>query len=147
VRFAALCHELDPDGALDALCRRLPVPTAWGEPARLVARWFATLAAADTAEAESLWSLLQGCDALRRAERFEQVLAAAESGLHARGQAPDAAIGRLRAAWQAALSVRGRDLAREGFEGAALGRELERRRLAAITDVSGGSRDPGAGPE
>lgn len=144
VRFAALCHELAPDGAQLALCRRLPVPRLWAELARLTARWHEDILAGG-ARAEP-WAILAGCDALRRPERFEAILAA--SAAIARGRGADGATGprMLRAARTAAAAIEGGTLAGAGWRGAELGRELERRRREAAARAAqrgAGESDPG----
>ncbi|MDZ7747979.1 MAG: multifunctional CCA tRNA nucleotidyl transferase/2'3'-cyclic phosphodiesterase/2'nucleotidase/phosphatase [Halofilum sp. (in: g-proteobacteria)] len=147
VRFAALCHPLAPEHALAALCARLPVPRAWADPARLVARWHVAVITAVDADGDGLWAVLAGCDALRRGERFEQVLAACRAIARAQGRerAAEAGGARLRAAREAARAVDGAALARAGWRGAELGAELERRRRAAVAAVAGGGPSPEAG--
>lgn len=136
VRFAALCHALEPDGTLAALCRRLPVPRAWGELARMTARHEAAFRVAHAADADTLWRLLRDTDALRRDERFERLLAACSAVAGARGADAHTPAERLRAARAAAAAVDGGELARAGWQGAALGRELERRRRAAVAEAA-----------
>lgn len=132
VRFAALGHTLDPDGTLNALCRRLPVPKAWADLARLTARWRPAIDDADTADGGELWTILAGCDALRRPDRFEGILATAATIARGRGGSAYPPAERLRAAQAAAAAIDGGALARAGWEGADLGRELERQRREAI---------------
>ncbi|MDX1610357.1 MAG: multifunctional CCA tRNA nucleotidyl transferase/2'3'-cyclic phosphodiesterase/2'nucleotidase/phosphatase, partial [Halofilum sp. (in: g-proteobacteria)] len=74
IRFAALVHPLDDD-TLAALGRRLPIAKSWTQCALLAARWHADCVRAGEASAAELWAILAGCDALRRPERFESVLA------------------------------------------------------------------------
>jgi tRNA nucleotidyltransferase (CCA-adding enzyme) len=138
-RFAALTHALDADGSLTQLCRRLPVPKAWAELARLASLWTDALRCAGKAGADDLWAILSGCDALRRPQRFHRLLAVVEYVAQA-DDAPDPGSGwgeRVEAALAAASSVEGGALAREGWQGAALGCELERRRRQAIADRLG----------
>jgi len=148
VRFAALCHALDADGPLAALCERLPVPKAFAEPACLTARWEAVIAGGADNDAATLWAVLRDCDALRRPERFERVLAACAAVAQARGDTAFAAGDALRAARAAASGVDAGALARDGWQGAALGRELERRRCAAVAaTLDGGGRGRGTRSE
>lgn len=147
VRFAALCHALDPDAGLEPLCRRLPVPRAWAELAGMTARHEAAFRAVRDAGADRLWQLLRDTDALRRPERFERLLAACSAIAGARGADGYPQAERLRAALAAATAVDGGELARAGWHGAALGHELERRRRAAIAAVVGDGGRHGAGPE
>lgn len=134
-RFAALCHPLAPHESRERLLGRLPVPRAWAELARLAARWHEPfLDDATTRTAEGVWHLLTGCDALRRRERFEQLLAVLEAIARAHGYAHRASAP-LRAGLRAALAIDGGALARQGWRGAELGAELERRRRSAIQDA------------
>lgn len=143
-RFAALCHPLEPGTELARLHEQLPLPRAWQELAELVAAWWPQLI--EPADGNTAWSALRGCDALRRPERFERVLAVAAAVAAGRGAGASDGAATLRAALDAASAIEGGALAREGWRGAELGAELERRRRAAVqalfTDAPSG---PGAG--
>ncbi|MEX1081222.1 MAG: multifunctional CCA tRNA nucleotidyl transferase/2'3'-cyclic phosphodiesterase/2'nucleotidase/phosphatase [Halofilum sp. (in: g-proteobacteria)] len=137
VRFAALCHPLDPDPDGLRMGERLPVPRAWADLARLTARWQQTFDASADMDGENLWSVLAGCDALRRPERFAQLLAAWNTVARGRGEAAAPQTDRLRAAREAAAAIEGGTLANEGWKGAELGDELERRRRQAVYELCG----------
>ncbi len=143
LRFAALVHPLDADDTLAALCQRLPVPRAWADTGKLVARWQHDLTTTEALDGDALWAVLKGCDALRRPERFEQVLAAGHAIARARGlpEAPQAAA--LRAGLTAAAAIGGGTLAREGWQGPELGHELERRRRETVAAIARGARPDG----
>ncbi len=136
VRFGALCHPLDPDDALARLCERLPVPRAWADVARLVARWRDTALAERDLTGDELWSVVSGCDALRRLERFEQILATWDAIARARGSQRRRPSEALRRAFKAAAEIDGGALARAGWQGKELGRELERQRREAVRAVA-----------
>lgn len=146
VRLAALTHPLDPDGPLEALARRLPIPKQWSGLARLVARWHDDCDRAARMESDELWALLSGCDALRRPERFEQMLQACEAIAAAHGEATYPPAERLRRALAAARSIEANELVEAGWQGAALGRELERRQREAVAALEAGGTS-GAGSE
>jgi tRNA nucleotidyltransferase (CCA-adding enzyme) len=76
VRFAHLAWRLDEREAA-ALCERLRAPTEVREAALLACRNRARLSAAPTASPEELLALLKSADALRRPERFGELLQAA----------------------------------------------------------------------
>ena len=137
VRLAALTHPLDPDGPLETLAHRLPIPKQWSELARLVARWHGRCDRAGEASADELWALLADCDALRRPERFEELLQACEAIAAGRGDSGYPPAARLRRALAAARSVDADELVQAGWHGAALGRELERRRRGAVAELEG----------
>ncbi|CAJ0791540.1 Multifunctional CCA protein [Ralstonia condita] len=126
VRFAALVHDLGkgttPHDVLprhighegrsvpmiEAVCRRLRVPTECRELALVVAREHGNIHRSEGFDAAALVRLLERCDALRKPDRFVQVLQACEAdargrlGFEARAY-PQAE--RLLAALQAAASI------------------------------------------
>lgn len=137
VRFAALCHPLDPGEGLARLCERLPVPRAWADVARLTAKWLSTTVRTDRdLTGDELWSVITGCDALRRLDRFEEMLAAWDA--IARASDPPARLPSpaLRDAFAAAAAIDGKPLAQAGWKGKELGRELERQRREAVHTVA-----------
>lgn len=134
-RFAALVHPLDPDDALRTLSERLPIPGQWLELARLVARWHGFCAGATAVPGAELEACLAACDALRRPERFKQVLRVA-SIIH--GESAAAGCERLQQALAVASAVDVGPLLADGWEGAELGAELRRRRIAALERLQGG---------
>jgi tRNA nucleotidyltransferase (CCA-adding enzyme) len=126
VRFACLCHDLGKGTTptnvlprhighegrsvklLQALCERWRVPKDCKELAEVVAREHGHIHQSLAFGAEAIWRLLERCDALRRPQRFADVLLACECD--ARGRLghdddtyPQAA--RLSAALEAALAV------------------------------------------
>ncbi len=156
VRFAALVHDLgkaltprerwpshhghEDAGVplIDALCDRLKVPTAYRELAVLTARQHTLVHRAAELKPETVLKLLDASDAFRRPERFAELLRACEAD--ARGRAgreteayPQADY--LKAAFAAAAAVALTDEDRQGLAGPAIGAELRRRRLAAVTAV------------
>lgn len=140
VRFAALCHPLDPDGALAALCARLPVPRPWGELAIATGRWHRAVLGITASDPDTIWAVLEGLDALRRPERFEAFLTAADAIARGLGRDGLASAALLQAARAAAAAVSGAGLAAEGWQGRALGRELERRRRDAVAATAAARR-------
>ncbi len=156
VRFAVLVHDLgkartprelwpkhhghEEAGvpAIEALAQRLKVPGTHRELAILAAREHTRVHRALELRPETVLKLLQECDAFRRSERFAELLQACEAD--ARGRAglqaapyPQAAY--LRAALAAAAAVTLSEEERRGLRGAAIGEELGRRRLAAVSAV------------
>ncbi|MCE4061052.1 multifunctional CCA addition/repair protein [Pandoraea sputorum] len=127
VRFAALTHDLGkgttPDdvlprhighegrsvGLLGPLCARLRVPVECRELAQIVAREHGNIHASQKFGAGALVRLLERCDALRKPERFVEVLQACEADARGRGgdfaTAPYPQRERLLAALDAARSI------------------------------------------
>ncbi|HNW64090.1 MAG TPA: multifunctional CCA addition/repair protein, partial [Piscinibacter sp.] len=101
-------HEVRSEKLVRALCDRWKVPTECRELAEVVAREHGNVHRSAELNAAAVLRLLERCDALRRAERFEEALLACECD--ARGRAgkedePYPQRPRLAAALRAALSV------------------------------------------
>ncbi|HEY5995234.1 MAG TPA: multifunctional CCA addition/repair protein [Gallionellaceae bacterium] len=102
VRFAALTHDLGKgttpkdilprhigheERSVDlllGLCERLRVPNECRDLGHLVARYHGHIHRARELRPNTIVDLLYGCDALRRPERFRQVLQACSSDAHGR---------------------------------------------------------------
>lgn len=120
VRFAVLTWGLEED-AVRALCERLRAPNEDLELAQAASRCRPLLAARAPRE---LLELLKRADALRRPERFAQLLEAV------RLAAPGTDLRRVETAWAAAAAVDAGAIARESS--ADIGARVERAREAAI---------------
>ena len=157
VRFAALCHDLGkgltPADALprhigheqrsvrllNAMAQRLHVPQGCHELAEVVAREHGHIHASASLGAAAALRLLVRCDALRRPERFAQVLQAClcdargRLGWHER---PYPQAERLQALLLAALAVDTASVAQqaqaEGLSGAKVGERIEAARIEAL---------------
>jgi len=77
-------HEANSVKLLGPLCKRLRVPTDCGDVALLTARFHGDMGHVDELRAVTCVKLLEQCDALRRPERFEQVLLACEADYRGR---------------------------------------------------------------
>lgn len=154
VRFAALTHDLGkattPQAKLPshpghekrsvrliaAMAERLPLPTACRELALIVAEFHGHAHKAQELRASTLLKVLERIDAFRRPERFDRFLLACEADSRGRTgfeERPYHQAEYLRGAFRAAARVSGRELAREGLEGAQIGEALKRKRLQAIS--------------
>ncbi|HEY2276512.1 MAG TPA: multifunctional CCA addition/repair protein [Steroidobacteraceae bacterium] len=158
VRFAVLMHDLgkartprerwpkhhghEEAGVplVEAVADRLRVPGTHRELAILAAREHTLVHRALELRPETVLKLLQECDAFRRPERFAELLQACEAdargrtGLEAQPY-PQAAY--LQAARAAAAAVTIPEAERRGLKGPAIGAEMKRRRLAAVSAVKG----------
>ncbi len=103
VRFAVLCHDLGKadtppaewprhhgheersTGLTDAVCARLKVPGECRDLALLTARYHGRVHRAGELRPATLVSLLEETDALRRPQRFEQLLQACSADFYGRG--------------------------------------------------------------
>ena len=123
---------------IEGLCARLKVPNGHRELAILAARTHTLVHRALELKATTLLSLLEDCDALRRPERFAELLTACEAdarGRTGREHEPYPQAGYLRQALAAAAAVVLSPEERAGLEGRAIGEALRRRRLAAVAAV------------
>jgi tRNA nucleotidyltransferase (CCA-adding enzyme) len=154
VRFAVLTHDLgkaltprerwpshhghEEAGVplIEALCDRLKVPNTHRELAILAARFHTLVHRAQELKSATLLRLLENCDAFRRPARFAELLLACESdarGRTGREQEPYPQSAYLTDALNAAATVGLPASERQALSGAAIGKEIRRRRLAAIS--------------
>ena len=154
VRFAVLTHDLgkaltprecwpshhghEDAGVtpLEALCDRLKVPNGHRELALLAARHHTLVHRALELRPATVLMLLENCDAVRRPGRFAELLLACEADAHGRAgreNEPYPQADYLRQALAAAAAVALSESERQGLPGAAIGAELRRRRLAAVS--------------
>ena len=157
VRYACLCHDLGkgttPAATLPAhlgheqrsvrlaraLGERLRVGTACRELAEVVGREHGNIHRSAGLGAAALLRLLERSDALRRPERFDEVLLACECDARGRlglAESPYPQRERLRQALQVALRVDATaiaaDLLARGLSGPAIGDAIRSARIAAL---------------
>ncbi len=153
VRFAALTHDLGKGTTppeqwprhiaherrsarlVLEVCARLRCPGEYRDLALVTARFHGQCHSALELRPRTVLRLLNALDAFRRPQRLERFLLACEADFRGRPgydikDYPQA--DRLRRAHAAAAAISGGALRDEGFEGRALGAELNRRRIAAI---------------
>jgi tRNA nucleotidyltransferase (CCA-adding enzyme) len=156
VRFAVLTHDLGKArtprehwpshhgheelsvAPIEALCARLKVPNACRELAILTARQHTLVHRALELKPATVLTLLEKCDALRRPERFTEMLLACEADARGRTgleSAPYPQLTYLEAARVAASGVVLTEEERVSLAGPAIGEALRRRRLQAITTL------------
>ena len=161
VRFATLTHDLgkactprerwpshhghEQAGVplIEGLCTRLKVPNGHRELAILAARHHTLVHRALELKPATLLTLLEDCDAVRRPERFAELLTACEAdarGRTGREHEPYPQAAYLREALAAAAAVTLSEDERRGLEGHAIGERLRLRRLAAVTAVQAQAR-------
>lgn len=165
VRFAALTHDLGKGrtprerwpmhhghevasvALVDALCDRLKVPNDHRELAKLAARYHCDVHRAGELRAATILTMLERCDALRRPERFEELLLACEADARGRlgfENRPYPQAEYLRRCFAAAKAVVLDEAARAGLDGAQIGVRLHELRAQAIAAVKAGAADPAA---
>ena len=160
VRFAVLMHDLgkgvtpadklpshpgheDAGIALvEQLAARLRVPNHLRELAAMTARYHTHVHRASELRADTVLKTLEGCDALRRPERFEDFLLACESdargrkGLEMRDYPQRQYFAAARTAVAAVILT---PEERTGLSGEQIGQELRKRRVAAIETLKAAS--------
>ena len=163
VRFAVLMHDLgkgvtpadklpshpgheDAGIALvEQLAARLRVPNHLRELAVMTARYHTHVHRASELRADTVLKTLEGCDALRRPERFEDFLLACESdargrkGLEMRDYPQRQYFAAARTAVAAVILT---PEERTGLSGEQIGQELRKRRVAAIEALKTAERRP-----
>lgn len=154
VRFAALVHDLGKATTprsdlpshpghekrsvrlINVMADRLPIPTACRELALIVAEFHGHAHKAFELRAATILKVLERVDAFRRPERFHKFLLACEADSRGRTgyeERPYPQAEYLEGAFRAAARVSGREIAREGLEGAQIGEALRRKRLQVIS--------------
>ena len=155
VRFAALTHDLGKGVTpeqywprhtgheaasvrlVGEMCERLGAPKRFRALAEKVARYHGVCHRADELRPDTKLKVLEALGAFRADSLLEDFLVSCEADYRGRkGMTEDAypAADVFRRAHSAAAAVSGADLAAEGYEGARLGEELRRRRIAAIAE-------------
>ena len=129
VRFGALSRALVPY-AVEALADRLKVPAGVRDLALLAARHANAIVDAEGLDAEAILELLNGVDAWRRPERFQDLLRAAAAG----EKNTERALARLNRARTAAAAVDSGAVAKAGPKSDIKDR-VNAARLAAIEKI------------
>jgi tRNA nucleotidyltransferase (CCA-adding enzyme) len=140
VRFAALCHDLGHDLVwLRRLAERWRVPTACRELAEVVAREHGNIHRSADLGPEATLRLLERCDAIRKPQRFAEVLLACECDARGRTGFQDSAYPqgpRLQQALDRVLAVATAPVAAaaaaQGASGVQIGDAVRRARVAAL---------------
>ena len=126
IRFCTLCVNLKST-AIQQLCERTKVPNEYRELALLSAAQAPMISAVDNPQ--QAFAVLEASDALRRPERFAQLLDVCAQLL-----IPTQQLQRMQYALQIAAAIIAQPLLAQGFSGKALGEQLQRERLRAIEE-------------
>lgn len=130
-------HEERGVKLLEGLCQRYRVPSQHRDLAILVARYHNHCHRVAELSPAALLKTLQNLDAFRRPQRFEQFLLAAEScGRGGKTCQPYPQAEMFRRAYGIANSIPITAILKDNFQGAAIGEELQRRRIQALTQHS-----------
>jgi tRNA nucleotidyltransferase (CCA-adding enzyme) len=138
-----IAHEQRGVPLIDALCQRLRVPSECHDLARLVSRFHTDVHRALELRPATVLKVIEGNDAVRRPERFQQVLLACEFDARGRlGLAGRAYPQRplMEAALEAARSVDAGAIARSSVR-ERIAEAVRQARLAAVASAIGGQTD------
>jgi tRNA nucleotidyltransferase (CCA-adding enzyme) len=156
VRFAALLHDLGKGTTpshewpkhhghehrgvkiIEALCARLRVPNEYRDLAVMASREHGNVHRAMELRPDTVLGLLERCDALRRPERFHELLLTCIADARGRTGFEDADYPQavfFRKALEAVRAVAIEPQERSGLGGAAIGRLLGERRLHALESL------------
>jgi len=137
-----IAHEQRSAKLLKQVCERLRVPVECKELADVVAREHGNIHRSADLNAAALMRLLERCDALRKPERWPDILLACECDARGRLGFEDSVYApkaRLLKALEAALSVTTADIAAEaqkqGLSGPAVGEKIHQARVEAIAHL------------
>ena len=138
-------HEARSANLLQNICDRLRVPTDCKELAIVVAKEHGNIHRSDELDARAMLRLLERCDAIRKPQRFAQVLQACECDARGRLGKQEAAYPqatRLMRALQTALAVPTAEIARlaitQGKQAHQIGQEIAAARVQSMADEMGG---------
>ncbi|MDD5175135.1 MAG: multifunctional CCA addition/repair protein [Sterolibacterium sp.] len=155
-RFAALTHDLGKGvtpaevlprhtghetislALLRPLCQRLRVPSDCRDLAKLVARYHSEIHRVELLRPVTMVRLLERCDALRRPERFDAMLAACEADYRGRlghAQRPYPQADQWRLALAAFRSVDAAGIARSCDDLAQIPERIHAARVAAVKEL------------
>lgn len=134
-------HEMRSRKLVRALCERWKVPTDCRELAEAVALEHGNVHRSAELSAAAVLRLLERCDALRRPQRFDELLLACECDARGRlgkAEEPYPQRERLSAALRAALAVDTAPIAAEaaarGLKGPAIGEAVRQARVLSIAE-------------
>jgi len=132
-------HEQRSVKMLQKVCERLRIPVECKELSEVVAREHGNIHRSQDLNAAALMRLLERCDAIRKPERWPEILLACECDARGRLGFEETAYAptpRLLQVLQAALSVTTADIAaaaqKQGLVGPAVGEKIHEARVAAI---------------
>jgi len=132
-------HEIRSAKLLKGVCERLRIPVECRELADVVAREHGNIHRSGEFGAAAIVRLLERCDALRKPQRFEQILLACECDKRGRGGLQDAAYPQrdeLMQALAATQSVKTHEIAEQAQQlqrsGAQIGEMIHGARVAAV---------------
>ena len=132
-------HEQRSAKLLKQVCERLRIPVECKELSDVVAREHGNIHRSHDLNAAALMRLLERCDAIRKPERWTDILLACECDARGRLGFENTAYApaeRLREVLKAALSVTTADIAeqaqKQGLSGPAVGEKIHEARVSAI---------------
>jgi tRNA nucleotidyltransferase (CCA-adding enzyme) len=129
-------HEERSVELVQNLCQRYKVPSQYRDLALMVAGYHGYCHSFAELSATTIVETLQKLDAFRRPQRFEQFLLAAEADSRGRLGYENIAYPQatqFRNAFKTTSEIKVAAVLADGFQGAAIGKELQRRRIQALS--------------
>jgi tRNA nucleotidyltransferase (CCA-adding enzyme) len=140
IRYAVWCYALSAE-TISSVCEKLTTPTAYRELALMTQQQFGVIKNSDDWTATCLSEIFRQTDALRKPNRFEELLQACECIYAANAQEAFVQKQRLLEALNIFNSVNTKELIEQGYQGKELGNALQEQRtkkleawLASIAD-------------
>lgn len=132
IRFSTFCYPLDEKN-IQSLCQHLAIPNEYRELIVLSQRYYLTCISASEWTAISLCNLFQKTDALRKPERFQQLLLACQCIFQHSHQDKTFTQGTLlMGALDGFKDVNHQALIEQGYQKAALGKAIQEKRIEAV---------------
>lgn len=131
-------HEERGVKQIEILSKRLRVPNDCRELAQKVSRWHLHCHRALELKASTVEKLFSGLDLWRKPELLEAFLHCCEADVRGRTgweNRPYPQADYLRACFERASAVNAKEILQAGFQGAEIGRQMQRSRIEAIRDV------------
>jgi tRNA nucleotidyltransferase (CCA-adding enzyme) len=131
-------HEQQSVKLLGPLCERLRVPTDCRDVALLVARFHGDIGRVNEMRATTIVKVLESCDAIRRPERFEQILLACEADYRGRTGHEErdfAAAQAWRKLHGAVRNIDAAGIAKKCEDSAGIAAAIQNARIAAVKEA------------
>ncbi|WP_370981579.1 hypothetical protein [Agaribacterium sp. ZY112] len=136
-RFACLLQSLEAEQILH-LCAAIKCPKTWQELASQLKQQLTVISASLHFNAQELFQVLKDSDALRRSDRFDDLLLCCKACYRSQtGKTLDNFVQayQLKLALKIIANINAKDLIKQGLKGPEVGRALEEKRIEALEEL------------